>query len=227
MNDIDILINCAKDEVGYTESPVGSNKTKYGKSYGVNGVPWCVQFVWWCFRQSNLSPLFYGGGKTASCGLLKTYAVNHNQWITSDYKRGDCVIFDFANTGSYTDHIGIVYDTDNTFVYTIEGNTSSGETGSQDNGGCVALKRRSKTLVHGAYRPLYKGDDIMTGKEIYEELQKYTSSLSIPDDVKEEYEEAVKAGITDGYNPCQLVPRWQAALMAYRAKPKRKGKSKT
>ena len=67
----------------------------------------------------------------------------------------------------------------------------------------------------------------MTGKEIYEELQKYTSSLSIPDDVKEEYEEAVKAGITDGYNPCQLVPRWQAALMAYRAKPKRKGKSKT
>ena len=57
----------------------------------------------------------------------------------------------------------------------------------------------------------------MTGKEIYDALQAYASTMQVPAGVQEEYRQAVEAGITDGKNPCRLVPRWQAAIMAKRA----------
>ena len=44
------LLKTAKSQVGVKESPRNSNKTKYGKEYGLNGQPWCCIFVWWCFK---------------------------------------------------------------------------------------------------------------------------------------------------------------------------------
>ena len=38
---------------------------------------------------------------------------------------------------------------------------------------------------------------------------------------KEELEEAVKLGITDGKEPMQLIPRYQAAIMAKRARERK------
>lgn len=60
-------------------------------------------------------------------------------------------------------------------------------------------------------------EDTMTGKEIYYELTKYTASLDLPKWAQEEWNAAVEAGITDGTNPCLLIPRYQAAIMALRA----------
>ena len=39
MTAIDRLLTVAKGEVGETESPAGSNRTKYGAAYGWDGVP--------------------------------------------------------------------------------------------------------------------------------------------------------------------------------------------
>ena len=64
--------------------------------------------------------------------------------------------------------------------------------------------------------------DKMTGEEIYNALMDYTKTLSIPEWAEEEFNEAVKEGITDGSNPMQLIPRYQAALMSYRTKNKEK-----
>lgn len=61
-------------------------------------------------------------------------------------------------------------------------------------------------------------DDTMTGKEIYDALNEYTATLPVPEWAKEELAEAVASGITDGTKPMQLIPRYQAALMALRAK---------
>ena len=36
------IIKLAKSQRGYHERPAGSNKTKYGKEYGMNGTPWCA-----------------------------------------------------------------------------------------------------------------------------------------------------------------------------------------
>ena len=57
----------------------------------------------------------------------------------------------------------------------------------------------------------------MTGEEIYNALRDYLEEQTVPAGVQEEYQEAIRTGVTDGTNPCQLVPRWQAALMAKRA----------
>lgn len=62
-----------------------------------------------------------------------------------------------------------------------------------------------------------KEDDIMTGKEIYDALNKYTKTLPLPEWAKEEWQEAIDMGITDGSNPMQLIPRYQTAIMAKRA----------
>ena len=157
------ILAIAAKEIGYKETPANSNKTKYGEDYGWNGVAWCVIFMWWCFAQAKAQSLFYGGKKVASCGSLKTYAKNNGQWITSGYKAGDLVIFDFANTSSSTDHIGIVESVNGTKLTTIEGNTSPDEKGSQSNGGMVCRKTRSVSLVNGAYRPKYDEEEKEVG----------------------------------------------------------------
>ena len=66
-------------------------------------------------------------------------------------------------------------------------------------------------------------EETMTGKEIYDKLAEYTETLEVPAWAKEELEKAKAAGITDGTNPMQLIPRYQAALMAYRAYELAKG----
>lgn len=65
-----------------------------------------------------------------------------------------------------------------------------------------------------------KEDDDMTGEEIYHALNAYLATQPLPKWAKEEYQKAIDMGITDGTNPMQLVPRYQAALMARRAAEK-------
>lgn len=60
--------------------------------------------------------------------------------------------------------------------------------------------------------------EAMTGKEIYEKLQEYLGEQELPEWAKAEYQEAVEMGITDGNDPMRLIPRYQAAIMAKRAK---------
>ena len=124
---------------------------------------------------------------------------------------GDIIIYNFG-------HTGIVESVAGNTITATEGNTSAGEAGSQSNGGSVFRRKRSKTLVTAYIRPFDNLDkeDIMTGKEIYDVLNKHLENQKVPADCQAEYQE----GITDGNNPCQLVPRWQASIMAKRAAEK-------
>lgn len=64
---------------------------------------------------------------------------------------------------------------------------------------------------------LHPKEDNMTGEEIYQALNAYLAGQPVPAWAKEELEKARAAGITDETNPTQLIPRYQAALMALRA----------
>ena len=75
----------------------------------------------------------------------------------------------------------------------------------------------------GLQRPEQEQEETMTGKEIYDKLAEYTETLAVPAWAKEELAKAKAAGITDGSAPMQLIPRYQAALMAYRAYELAKG----
>ena len=60
-------------------------------------------------------------------------------------------------------------------------------------------------------------EEEMTDKEVYEAFNRYTKTLTLPTWAVAELKEAKAAGITDGTDPCGLIPRYQAAIMALRA----------
>lgn len=208
MTTVNKLLEVARAELGTTESPAGSNRTKYGRWMGLDGQPWCMSFVQWCFAQAG-RPLPF---KTGSCSaLLRWYQANQPERVTQKPQPGDIVIYSFG-------HTGIVESVSGNIATVIEGNTSPGASGSQDNGGGVYRRTRGRSTVTAYIRPMeHKKEETMTGEEIYNALRDYLEEQTVPAGVQEEYQEAIRTGVTDGTNPCQLVPRWQAALMAKRA----------
>ena len=198
-------LDIARRELGSTESPAGSNRTKYGKWLGLDGQPWCMSFVQWCFNQAG-APL---PCRTGSCSaLLRWYRANQPERVVPDPMPGDIVIYRFG-------HTGIVESASGSDVTAIEGNTSPGQGGSQDNGGGVFRRTRKRSLAEAYIRPME--EERMTGKEIYDALCQYLSNQPVPAWARAELEEAAAMGITDGENPMQLIPRYQAAIMAKRA----------
>lgn len=216
----DKVLEIAKREIGTVEQ--NGNRQKYGKAYGLDGAYWCMIFVWWCFRQAGASSLFYGGGKCASCSQLMNWAKAQKKWVTGDYKPGDVLIYDFPGNAIKTDHTGICESWDGYYATAIEGNTSSGISGSQSNGDGVYRKRRPKAHIVGAYRPDYEEDEMS-----YEDFKKYMEQyraeqgkLAASNRKNGELDDAKKMGITDGTRPKDLVTREECAVMCARAAAK-------
>ena len=213
------LLAIARKQIGVCESPPSSNNVRYntwyyGREVMGSAYPWCMAFVQWVFAQAGVKlPL-----RTASCGQLMNAAKAAGCWVTTGFLPGDVVIYDFPG-GAATDHCGIVEtELPDYGVQSIEGNTS--QSGSQSNGGQVCRKNRPSKYIVGAIRPEFdpEKEDAMTGKEIYDALQDYLKKQPAPDWARAELAEAVKLGITDGKEPMALIPRYQAAIMAKRAR---------
>lgn len=175
----DVLAVAVK-EIGTKE---GANKrVKYSTAYGLSGYAWCMMFVWWCFQQVDKA-IFYGGGKTASCGELMRWAQGQKKWVTKDFKPGDVLIYDFPGTKYTTDHCGICEEVKGSYVYAIEGNTSSTDNA---NGGCVQRKKRKLSLVLGAYRPDYDPsyrDVLQTRAALADGTMDYLAAYQYGDDL--------------------------------------------
>lgn len=140
------IIETALAEVGTGEVPANSNKTKYGAWYGLDGVAWCATFVSWVYHHAG-APL----GKVDRPNGYQYCPSAYNFWkktnqLTTTPKAGDIILFDFANKG-ISDHTGIFVEmnADGKTFTSIEGNTSPGNSGSQNNGGVVA-KRNNRRL---------------------------------------------------------------------------------
>ena len=160
------VIEVAREELGNTEWPPGSNMQKYGEAYGWNGVPYCAQFLWWTFNRAGEKEAFIGGGKTASCGELYRYYKERGQTVKpSKAQVGDIAILNFSGTKE-TQHCGLLVEKvgNQGWWRTIEGNTSPGDEGSQDNGGCVALKLRHINQMVGICRPQFKEEPVIDYK---------------------------------------------------------------
>ena len=173
------LLKVAKSQVGVTESPRNSNKTKYGKEYGQDGQPWCAMFVWWCFQHAKAPELYYGGKKTAYCPTLADYYIAQKRTVKkSNGKPGDIVFFDFDGNGN-SDHVGLIYKKVNsTTYYTIEGNTGYGNNA---NGGKVMVRERSTAVISRIARPKYKKPATTTTakKTSYPTLRKGSSGSAV------------------------------------------------
>lgn len=142
------LLAIAAGELGTKESPAGSNKVKYAGWYGLQGQPWCVMFIMWVFAQGGVAL----PARTASCGALMRAAKAAGMWVTSNYKPGDVVIYDFPG-GAATDHCGIVESATAAAVTAIEGNTA---VDNDSDGGEVMRRTRAIRQVVGAVRPVFE-----------------------------------------------------------------------
>lgn len=213
----DKVIEIAKREIGTVEQ--SGNRTKYGKAYGMDGVYWCMIFVWWCFQQAGASSLFYGGGKCASCSQLMNWAKSQKKWVTGDYKAGDVLIYDFPGNAIKTDHTGICESWDGCYATAIEGNTSSGISGSQANGDGVYRKRRPKAHILGAYRPDYE-EDTMSYEDFKKYMEQYRAEQGkkpVSSWAKAAWDKLTRAKVTDGSRPGDLITREEVATMIDRA----------
>ena len=149
MSDIEKIISLAREQIGVSEQPPGSNNVLYNTVYyggPVNGdqYPWCVTFIWWLFNVSGLASLFCGGQKTAYCPYVVNYARQNGLWITDGYRPGDLALYDWGGDKE-ADHIGLIVAVNGNALTTIEGNA----------GESVREMSRSAVTVMGAYRPVY------------------------------------------------------------------------
>lgn len=160
MGTVKQFITTAYSDLGYKESPYGSNKTKFGEWIGLQGQPWCMSAVqYWAYKAGVQLP-----ARTGSCTVLKDAAIKAGQWVTSGYKQGDIIIYQWKNGMR---HCGILFETFGNTIKTIEGNTA---VGNDSNGGEVMLRNRTTEFVLGAVRPTFEQEVVNVDYEQFMKL---------------------------------------------------------
>jgi hypothetical protein len=145
------LLSVARTQIGTTETPPGSNHTKYGVWYGMDGVAWCAEFVSWCADQVGL----------IKAGVIPKHAYtpsgaawfqSRGQWGTTP-KVGALAYYNISGLGRIS-HVGIVesVNPDGSFL-AIEGNTNGA--GSRVGGEVWRQKRRNMGPGGGFGYPKY------------------------------------------------------------------------
>lgn len=142
-------LDVARRELGHAqyEFPAGSNRTKYGKWYGLDGNPWCAMFVSWVLAMVNNT----NGYRHASVAFSLDWARKNgrHKWTAQS---GDiaCRIHNGSWWGA--GHNGIVEAVHSDGSVTcIEGNTSPGWGGSQSDGGGTYRRRRPGSYWNRGY----------------------------------------------------------------------------
>ena len=171
---INKVLSIANAEIGYLEKKTNAylddktknagknNYTKYARdlvkwigSPYAQGSAWCDMFVDWCmvtaFGLDKAKQMI--GGWSAYTPTSAQYYKNMNKWFTKP-QPGDQIFF---KNSSRICHTGLVYKVDNTYVYTVEGNTS-GASGVIANGGGVCAKKYTLNYknIAGYGRPKYE-----------------------------------------------------------------------
>jgi hypothetical protein len=144
------MIDEALKHEGYLETP--SNRTKFGKEFGWDGVAWCHIFLSVCAKNSGNRDVIPW---TAGCWTGQDWFRDKGQFFrrgAKTPKAGDLVYY--GDNGS--DHVGLVVSVSGGKIHTIEGNTSKAS-GYNPNGGGVHRKSWSLgySRIYGYGRPKY------------------------------------------------------------------------
>ena len=231
MSELNKVLAFAEAELGYVEKKSNSqldsktanagnnNYTKYARDLDAisgffngkkNGYAWCSVFVSWCFvqafgvtRAKELLCQPASNSLAASCKYASNYFNKKGQYFTTP-KVGDQIFFKTSLTGSMC-HTGLVYKVDDTYVYTIEGNTTDSEK-VVSNGGCVVRKKYKLThkQIAGYGRPNYKNEVKPKETEEFEMAKTYKNG-STPESVFAETTMKTKTGSLNAYETCECL----------------------
>lgn len=212
------VIAVAMEEVGYLEKETNSqldsdtanagdaNYTKFARDLDnlgfyngrKNGYAWCDVFVDWCFVTAygmaaalalTFQPTKAANNCGAGCKYSRQYYQNNGRLFDTP-QPGDQIFF-YSSDKTTISHTGLVYAVDKTYVYTVEGNTSSAS-GVVANGGAVNKKKyrlnydRLAGYGRPAYDVEYKADSTPATKyTLGSRTLKVTSPYMKGDDVTE------------------------------------------
>lgn len=155
-------------EKKYFDVDAGHNNWTYpGYLCGINGQPWCAMTVSTAIyeacgnEKSTAKQIMHGVWPYAACNQMWDAAPSNYKGRRGAWKPipGDVIIF--SNDGTTREHTGMVYYVDNTYVYTIEGNSGD------------QCRKRSYLLtcdyIYGYVRPLYAsgGGGTVVPPELY------------------------------------------------------------
>lgn len=145
---VDDVLRVAKSQLGYRET--GSNRSKYGAAYGLNGQPWCAMYVWWVFRECGIDLRRYSDNVAYTPNFADDLLRHGWSVGKSTARPGDIVFYDFPDKVRRIQHVGIVVQNNGNSIVAIEGNTSGSN---NSNGGRVMLRTRSMNLISAVRRP--------------------------------------------------------------------------
>lgn len=136
-------------QLGESEHPDGTNKTKFGVEFGWDGVFWCQIFAYIAYLHADITTI-----KTASTRVAADWFEKQGR-LTKDFSElrpGYSMFMNFDsrpnNIISSIEHVGIcILRPNNGLATNIEGNTTGPtETGDQTNGGVVAKRTRPPSV---------------------------------------------------------------------------------
>jgi peptidoglycan hydrolase-like protein with peptidoglycan-binding domain len=155
----DSTMNHLSKRVGYTEYPANSNcdnrsdGIRTAQDHTAGGGTWLRYQPWcgcWCFYGLEAGGVAGLGSWMASVASIEDYAKRgqgcFKGWTTdrSKVKKGDLAVI-----GGYGVHVETVRGFSGSSTLTYGGNTSSGSSGSQSNGGGAWARTRSPSEVRG------------------------------------------------------------------------------
>lgn len=165
MGRVSDVLRIAAGEIGYSRWTDPEQGSRYGRwyaqltgnsLYGESGVPYCAMFASWVLSHAGVKCPGFPGAYTPT---MAQAGINAGRRVLPERaaQPGDIVYFDWGGSESAgkVDHVGIVELNKGSYLQTIEGNTSSGASGSQGNGGVVARRTRSWGTVAVIVRPCY------------------------------------------------------------------------
>ena len=135
---------------------------------------WCAMFVSWLFTQVNGIDKYIIKSAAATYIVRDSTANGYGTWHEDECtdpstvpQPGDVIVFDPWEDGAYTpyphhwndkfysSHIGYVYDVDDTYVYTVEGNSGDIVRKKQYNRKTHCGNIGSQQGINGYFRPNY------------------------------------------------------------------------
>lgn len=141
------VVRIARAEQGYQRKPSRWNKYAEQVYPTVQAQPYCGVFVAWVLWRAGVDVRSVMWAPYVPS--IVNWARKHGAWKTSGQRDGDLACYDWGGD-KLADHVGFSWRDESATGYrAVEGNTSSGQAGSQSNGGGVHVRYRGRRSIMG------------------------------------------------------------------------------
>lgn len=159
MATVEQFLAACENHIGTVESPSGSNCNPFSKILGRPCEPWCADAVAAIAKEVGIVLPGYSAYTPTMADSFRLAG----RW-THTPQPGAIPFMDFPDRFFGIQHVGVVKElVDGNYNKHYEGNTSSGQRGSQDNGGGFYEKVRHRSVIVGYGLPPFEAEPVTVG----------------------------------------------------------------